>query len=154
MKHSNRINGYLSKRREKGANLFEVIRKLNRKLILSKKSPDLNSLARQVHSNAIKKGFWPASGRSDGECIALMHSELSEALEALRKPMIPKYPYAWVIKIERNKPPKPVGIAEELADTIIRILDFCGARHIDIDRAVKMKILYNKTRPFRHGKKF
>jgi NTP pyrophosphatase (non-canonical NTP hydrolase) len=48
---------------------------------------------------------------------------------------------------------KPEGIPAELADCIIRILDYCGKEGIDIEEAVKIKHQYNKTRPYRHGGK-
>ena len=44
---------------------------------------DLDELAKEIHQNAVDKGFW-YEDRNEGECIALMHSELSEALEAVR----------------------------------------------------------------------
>ena len=45
-------------------------------------------------------------------------------------------------------------VAEELADCCIRIFDYCGARDIDLERALLKKMEYNKTRPWRHNKKF
>ncbi|MCM8781868.1 MAG: hypothetical protein NC828_02305, partial [Candidatus Omnitrophica bacterium] len=84
------------------------------------------------HSIAKEKGWWDTQ-RNDGELIALMHSELSEALEAMR-----------------NCSSKE-AIAEELADCCIRIFDFCGAREIDLEKTLHDKIEYNKTRPYRHG---
>jgi NTP pyrophosphatase (non-canonical NTP hydrolase) len=89
----------------------------------------------ECHSIARQKGWWDAQ-RSDGELIALMHSELSEALEAMRG--------------HGTKD----NIAEELADCCIRIFDYCGAKNIELDKMLRKKIEYNKTRPYRHGKKF
>lgn len=48
---------------------------------------------------------------------------------------------------------KPVGVPSELADIIIRVLDIAAARGVDIDRAVREKMEYNVTRPYKHGKK-
>ena len=87
------------------------------------------------HDVAKSKGWWDEY-RNDGELIALMHSELSEALEAMRKDA------------------KQEEIAEELADCCIRIFDYCGAKNINLKDALVKKIEYNKTRPHRHGKKF
>jgi NTP pyrophosphatase (non-canonical NTP hydrolase) len=89
----------------------------------------------ECHRVAKEKGWWEAQ-RNDAELIALMHSELSEALEAMR-----------------NHGSKE-EIAEELADCCIRIFDYCGAREIELEKALLKKIEYNKTRPYRHGKKF
>ena len=75
--------------------------------------------------------------RNNGEMIALMHSELSEALEELRKKKV-----NWS------------NVGEELADTIIRICDFAEARGIDLEKALKKKIKKNKKRPRKHRKRF
>lgn len=121
----------------------------------------LNDLANSIHDNAKQKGFWD-SPRNHGECIALMHSELSEALEELRKGFKPsdiyfkdaEYGATPFAGAEVYPETKPEGVPSELADCIIRILDFCGAHKIDIDFAVRQKIAYNTTRPVMHGKKF
>ena len=49
--------------------------------------------------------------------------------------------------------PIPEGIAVEMADCIIRILDWCGKEGIDIEAILEEKHAYNKTRPYRHGGK-
>lgn len=69
-----------------------------------------------------------------GERIALMHSELSEAFEAHRKN-----------KMDDHLPHRP-GLEAELADTVIRIFDFCGAEGIDLAGALFEKMEYNRNR--------
>lgn len=101
----------------------------------NKKKWEINKFISKCHRIAKNKGWWDTE-RNDGELIALMHSELSEALEAMR-----------------NHGRKE-DIAEELADCCIRIFDYCGARNIDLEKTLLRKIEYNKTRPYRHGKKF
>lgn len=98
-------------------------------------------LCRDSHATAKAKGWWEEP-RNDGELIALMHSELSEALEALRHPGR---------KDEHLPMVDPVGL--ELADVLIRIGDFCEARGIDLDGCVIAKMVYNANRPYRHGGK-
>jgi NTP pyrophosphatase (non-canonical NTP hydrolase) len=49
--------------------------------------------------------------------------------------------------------PKPEGIPIELADAVIRIMDFCVANNIDLVHAINRKMEYNKTRTWRHGGK-
>ena len=115
----------------------------------------MNELAKKIHDIAISKGFWfEGEKRNNGELIALMHSELSEALEELRKGIAPNYIY-YPRNINQDiSEVKPEGVPVELADCIIRILDFCAFHKIDIDEAIQIKIDYNKTRPQKHGKVF
>lgn len=100
-----------------------------------KPKTSINELIKECNCIAKSKGWWETE-RNDGELIALMHSELSEALEAMRNHG------------------KKEDLAEELADCCIRIFDYCGARDIDLEKALVKKMEYNKGRPYRHGKKF
>ena len=110
----------------------------------------LNELAKRVHETAIAKG-WYEDHRPFPELIALMHSELSEALEAYRDGGTPtKITVHRKLGVRRGK---PEGIAVELADCVIRILDACAYLGIDIDEAVRVKMEYNEGRPYRHGNK-
>lgn len=103
----------------------------------------LNELAKEIHENAVSHGWWEEA-RSFPEIIALVHSELSEALEEYRR----NHGVTEVYGVT-----KPEGVPIELADAIIRILDYCGYAGIDIVAALERKHEYNKTRPYRHGGK-
>lgn len=102
----------------------------------------MNDLAKEIHKNAVEHGWWDEP-RGFGEIVALCHSELSEALEEYRanRPMI------WCDE------DKPEGIAVEMADCIIRILDWAGREGVDMDAVIRDKREYNKMRPYRHGGK-
>lgn len=80
------------------------------------------------------------------KCLALIHSEVSEALEEYRNGRLPTEVYT-------GNNGKPEGIPIELADVIIRVLDYCGYAGIDIDAAISQKHEYNKSRPYRRGGK-
>ena len=101
----------------------------------------LNSYAEVIHEINVSKGFWDGAC-NNAEKIALMHSELSEALEADRK------------NLPSDKIPDFTGLEEELADCIIRILDFAGYHKLELAKAITAKLRYNLTRPYKHGKNY
>ena len=104
----------------------------------------INKLAKEIHQNAIEHGWWEED-RCFPEIIALCHSELSEALEADRN----GEPDLWY-----HDNGKPDGRAVELADCVIRILDYAARQGYDMENIIKIKHEYNKTRPYKHGKRF
>ena len=125
---------------------------------INKQTTVLNQIRDEIHKNAVDHGWWDEE-RSFGEIIALCHAELSEALEEYRDGHDPDYIYAQIgpghtIRYDlSDKTGKPEGIPIELADVIIRILDYCGRHNIDIEKAIRLKHQYNKTRTYRHGNK-
>lgn len=104
----------------------------------------LNEFAEDVHQIAVDHGWWDKEP-SFPEVIALCHSELSEALQEYRKGGEDRATY-----YENNT---PHGIAVELADVILRILDYCGHVGIDIEKILEEKNNFNRNRPYRHGGK-
>lgn len=110
---------------------------------MEKKIFNLNKFAEEVYDNAVNHG-WHDKPIESGTAIALMHSELSEALEDLRKGKSLND-----IDYENCK-----GVAFELIDCIIRILDFLKSNNIDdIETLLLKKNEYNKNRPYKHGNK-
>ena len=107
-----------------------------------RKENKLNELAKRINTTAHEHGWWDEP-RSFGDVIALCHSELSEALEAYRKGEAMMF-------LEGEK---PEGIAVEMIDCIIRILDYLGEMNIDVDSVIQKKMDYNEKRPYRHGGK-
>lgn len=139
---------YFDKQKAKG--------EINKKM----QNTTLNDLAKQIHENAVAHGWWDEE-RPFGEIIALCHSELSEALEEDRagRPMAyydieNREEHVRVINIDDSGSQKMEGIATEMIDCIIRILDWAGHECIDVDRLIKAKMRYNESRPYKHGKRY
>lgn len=99
---------------------------------------NLNTLAKAVHTANLKWWQDPQTGkpiqRNKGELLALIHSEISEALEGERKDLMDdKLPHRKMAEVE-------------LADAIIRILDYAGAFGYDLQGALDEKMAYNAQR--------
>ena len=123
----------------------------------------VNELVRLAHENAVKHGFWEKPPEF-GTSVALIHSELSEALEEMRagnrvRPGAPTPPVyysggGYIATLPTAVCHKPEGYATKLADAVIRIADLCGHLDIDLAAVIREKMEYNATRPKMHGKKF
>lgn len=109
----------------------------------------LNELAKEAHQIAVEHGWWDPEP-TFGDLVAMMHSELSEAMEEYRegRPMVwyscdvsdaccelGKYHYTvHCCRGCGHRGEKPEGIAVELADCVIDILDWAGHEDADLDR--------------------
>jgi NTP pyrophosphatase (non-canonical NTP hydrolase) len=104
----------------------------------------LDALAAMLHETAKEKGFWDGEYSHDkvGNKLALVHSEVTEVLEAIRKSKGSEY------------------IVEEMADVIIRLLDVYAAMRNEeqilhsLDEILEAKVNKNKERPRLHGNLF
>jgi NTP pyrophosphatase (non-canonical NTP hydrolase) len=104
----------------------------------------LDALSALLHETAIEKGFWSSPKNFDvfGNKLALVHSEVTEVLEAIRK----------------NKGSEE--IVEEMADILIRTLDLyasmrnAGFIEHSLDEVLFSKMEKNKVRPALHGNLF
>lgn len=124
----------------------------------------IKELQERCGNAAASKGFhddrpdnYTAADRRDlanwqGNKLMLIVSEVAEAQDELRKGFAADhtyYPYD-----EQPEPLKPEGVPSELADVVIRVLDFCFTEGIDLESIIEEKLLFNATRPYKHSKAF
>ncbi len=104
----------------------------------------IDALSAVLHETAIEKGFWDGEFSYDklGNKLALVHSEVTEVLEAVRK--------------DKGS----LETVEEVADIIIRTLDVYAAMMNNglvthsLEEVLNQKIVKNQSRPRLHGNKF
>jgi NTP pyrophosphatase (non-canonical NTP hydrolase) len=126
------------------------------------KRHDLGKMVDEVRDLNTAKG-WRDGTNTFGDYIALLHSEVSEALEAYRDhkledatgqatPIFADDEDHMGNVVQRGwNPPKPEGVGSELADVLIRLLDMADLYGIDLEAEYQRKMAFNWTRPYRHG---
>lgn len=105
----------------------------------------ISEMAIEAFNNSERKGFHKGpENQNIPTKIALIHAELSEALEDHRD---------GKIKTTVDEKGKPHGMAQELADVMIRLGDLAEMLGINLEKEVQFKMKYNSTRPIMHGGK-
>ena len=124
----------------------------------------INELAHEVYERNKLKGFYDHE-RNIGEMLAMIHSEVSEALECDRKN---KYCQLESMEDWELLACAPDDISfqqyfeetvkdtfeDELADIMIRVMDLAAYKGINLEIHIESKMRYNKLRPHKHGKKY
>jgi NTP pyrophosphatase (non-canonical NTP hydrolase) len=105
----------------------------------------IKDICERAHNTAVVKG-WYEGEHNVFEKMALIHSEVSEAVEEARV-------YTMTHIYLRDTDGKPEGVPIELADAVIRICDLAQHHDIDLGAAIEQKMAFNSTRPHRHGGK-
>lgn len=124
----------------------------------------MEKLCKRCYEAMKAKGFWDGDNDNVPTKIALMHSELSEMLEAYRRGNLITDKRETVV-IDGKEVLRPLSIIdrggvgpmgsleEEAADLLLRLFDFCGRYGIDLGRVTLAKMHYNESRPHKHGGK-
>lgn len=116
---------------------MDAAARLDISYILDALGAEINKINARNGFNVTKPEDWDATPYKIPAILALIHSEVSEALESYRGDGGPSNP----------------NFAEELADIMIRVLDLAHGLKIDLGSAILNKLEKNRTRGYRHGGK-
>jgi hypothetical protein len=112
----------------------------------------IQDLVTEAHETAVSKGWWDdapptMSPESVAAKLCLVHGEISEALEEVRRN--PDLAHVY------EHDGKPEGFLIEIADVMVRLGDLIGRAGLakELEAAVRQKMAFNKTRSRRHGGK-
>jgi NTP pyrophosphatase (non-canonical NTP hydrolase) len=113
----------------------------------------LTSVTAEITANCKAKG-WHNNPPDFLGRMALLHSEISEAVEAwringLKDMTLP----GGLDTCQGCADCQPEGVGSEYADILIRLLDNCYLDGIDLTAEVRRKLAFNRSRPYRHGGK-
>lgn len=118
--------------------------------------------AKQIHEQGANEFTESMVNSNINEKLLLVVTEVSEACESIRKGKMYEghltkfkagrlndtdFPYLFEVHVKDT-------FEDEIADSIIRLLDLAGGLGIDIGWHVEQKLRYNATRTNKHGKKF
>jgi NTP pyrophosphatase (non-canonical NTP hydrolase) len=118
----------------------------------------LAEMAEEVREVNELNGWWPTD-RTFGDAIALLHTEVSEAMEAFRRwgtDDVTEYNPATAVDDGNGGvifTKKPEGVGSEFADILIRLLDMAKEHGIDLEAEYERKISHNRVRGWKHGGK-
>ena len=115
----------------------------------------INDLVATAFAAAKQKGFHDKP-REFGTSIALIHGELSEALEAHRDNKRCTLKGENLANLDHKSYSNNVkgSIEEELADVVIRVCDLAGSMYIDLENHIIAKINFNRSRPHKNGRNY
>ena len=121
---------------------------------------EIKETMKAIHANAREKGFFEKE-KNIAEMLCLIHSEVSEALEADRNDEYYEDNVnvlnGWVSDDDFHKHYKLDAkgtFEEEMADIMIRVMDLCEFKKIDLEGHIQAKMRYNSMREKYHGKKY
>ena len=120
---------------------------------------DMQATQEEIGANVREYGFWEMhesmtpTHAAAWVKLGLIGTEVSEAMETLRDLNPQDNIVAWALEgSDYHEGVKPEGLASEMADIIIRVLDMAQWLGISMAEVMEAKMAYNATRPKGHGR--